>query len=184
MLSRPQGIIALPFLLWLAALRFTERRLLSVCALLLIAAAALGSYLLYINQSFGSFRWIADSQAYWRGEMKYPFYAFVRLAQSGAAIHGQHNSLIDFSFAIFQLLILFFSIRKLPAPYWIYGLAVITFPLSSSLFSFSRLCLANFPFFMYLGYRLTGRLAFMLQITFAFLLSFFMAAFACWFWVA
>jgi hypothetical protein len=115
--------------------------------------------------------------------MKYPFYAFVRFAQSSIAIHGQHNSLIDFSFAILQLLILVLSIRKLPAPYLLYGAAAIVFPLSSTLFSFSRLCLANFPFFLYLGNRLTGRLAFLMQIAFAFLLSFFMAAFANWFWV-
>lgn len=182
-LSRPQGIIVMPFLLWLAVMRFSDMRFRALLILLLVAGVSLGGYLFYIDRTFGSFRWIADSQAYWRGNLKYPFYAFVRLAQSNVAIHGQHNSLIDFSFAIGQLLILLFSVRKLPAPYLLYSAAAIAFPLSSSLFSFSRLCLVNFPFFIYLGYRLHGRLAFLLQITFAFLLSFFMAAFANWYWV-
>jgi Gpi18-like mannosyltransferase len=183
MLTRPQGALALPFLVWLGFQRFEKDRIKAAGALLFVALVALASYFWYIQRTFGSFQWILESQNYWRGEMKYPFYGLVRFAQSNIAIHGQHNSIIDFGFAVFQILILFLSIRKLPAPYWLFSLVVIAIPLSSSTFSFSRLCLANFPFFLYLGHRLTGRLAFMAEMAFALLLSFFTAAFANWYWV-
>ena len=183
MLTRPQGALALPFLVWLGFQRFEKNRITAACAILFVSLVSLASYFWYIQQTFGSVRWILDSQNYWRGEMKYPFYGLVRFAQSRVAIHGQHNSIIDFSFAVFQIFVLLLSIRKLPAPYWLFSLLVIAIPLSSSTFSFSRLCLANFPFFLYLGYRLTGRLAFMAQMAFALLLSFFTAAFSNWYWV-
>jgi hypothetical protein len=127
--------------------------------------------------------WISQSQTYWRGEMKYPFYAFVRFFQSNIAIHGQHNSMIDFTFAIVQIIVLVFSFRRIPLPYVLYSLIALLFPLSSSLFSFSRLCLANFPFFLVLP-PLLGRLNLAIQIFCAIILAFFMAAFANWFWVA
>ena len=115
--------------------------------------------------------------------MRYPLYALVRFASGDIAIHGQHNSLIDLVFAMANLLVLLVSFRRLPAPYFIYSVMIVLFPLSSTLFSFSRLCIANFPFFLYLGSQIRGRWALLIQMSFAMFLAFLMAAFANWYWV-
>jgi 4-amino-4-deoxy-L-arabinose transferase-like glycosyltransferase len=183
LLARPFGIFAVPVLLWLSALRFPERKYISI---LLLAISCMAGFLLYafvIWKTFGSFSPITDGTNYWRGQTHYPFYAFVRFFKNPVALHGQHNSIIDFSFALLHLLAAVFSFRRLPFPYVLYSIICIVFPLSSSLFSFSRLCLVNFPFFLYLGSQLSGRWAFTVQLIFAMLLAFFMTAFANWYWV-
>lgn len=182
-LARPQAILAIPALVWLAMLRFPERKWLAGGLVLVSMGLALGSFALYIHRTFGSVVWIANSQRYWRGEMKYPLYAIVRLTEMPLAMHGQHNSLLDLSFAVMQLLALATMFRKIPGPYYIYSIIVVLFPLSSTLFSFSRLCLANFPFFLYLGKQFHGRWIYLIQMAFAMLQAFFMAAYANWYWV-
>jgi Gpi18-like mannosyltransferase len=182
-LARPQGALALPALLWLAWRKFETGRLIGSAGILAAICIPLAGYLMYIDHTFGSMSWISQSQTYWRGEMKYPFYAFVRFFENNIAIHGQHNSLIDFTFAMVQIIVLAFSFRRIPLPYTLYSLIALLFPLSSSLFSFSRLCLANFPFFLVLP-PLLGRWNLPVQIFSAIILAFFMAAFANWFWVA
>jgi Gpi18-like mannosyltransferase len=182
-LTRPQGALALPALAWLAWQRFEKSPMISTAVIIAAVCLPLAGYLMYIDKTFGSMSWISQSQTYWRGEMKYPFYAFVRFFQNNIAIHGQHNSMIDFTFAIVQIIVLVFSFRRIPLPYVLYSLIALLFPLSSSLFSFSRLCLANFPFFLVLP-PLLGRLNLAVQIFCAIILAFFMAAFANWFWVA
>jgi Gpi18-like mannosyltransferase len=182
-LTRPQGALALPALAWLAWQKFEARRIMATAGIIAAVCIPLAGYLMYIDNTFGSMSWISQSQTYWRGEMKYPFYAFVRFFQNKIAIHGQHNSMIDFTFAIVQIIVLIFSFRSVPLPYALYSLIALLFPLSSSLFSFSRLCLANFPFFLVLP-PLLGRWNLPIQIFSAIILAFFMAAFANWFWVA
>jgi Gpi18-like mannosyltransferase len=182
-LTRPPGALALPALAWLAWQKFEARRIMATAGIIAAVCIPLAGYLMYIDNTFGSMSWISQSQTYWRGEMKYPFYAFVRFFQNKIAIHGQHNSMIDFTFAIVQIIVLIFSFRRVPLPYALYSLIALLFPLSSSLFSFSRLCLANFPFFLVLP-PLLGRWNLPIQIFSAIILAFFMAAFANWFWVA
>ena len=182
-MTRPQAVLAAPALIWLAGQKMEERRL-GVCSAMTAAVAIpFCGHLWFLQETFGSYHWIFGGQDYFRGGFHYPLYALVRFAQSQIAIHGQHNSLIDFSFACFSLLLLVLSVRKIPGPYYLYSIIIILFPLSSSLFSFSRLCLVNFPLFLYLGHRLTGRFAFLVQVSFAMLLAFFMAAFANGYWV-
>jgi Gpi18-like mannosyltransferase len=182
-LTRPQGALALPALAWLAWQKFEARRMIATAGIMAAVCIPLAGYLMYIDNTFGSMSWISQSQTYWRGEMKYPFYAFVRFFQNKIAVHGQHNSMIDFTFAIVQIIVLIFSFRRIPLPYTLYSLIALLFPLSSSLFSFSRLSLANFPFFLVLP-PLLGRWNLPVQIFSAIILAFFMAAFANWFWVA
>ena len=182
-LSRPVGILALPILIWLAVTKIPERRVLAAGGMIAGCVLALGLYFLIVWRTFGDLAAVTQGTNYWRGQMRYPLYAIVRFFANPIAIHGQHNSLIDFSFALLHLLGLIFSFRRLPLPYCIYSLICIFFPLSSTLFSFSRLGLANFPLFLYLGSQLSGRWAFALQTLFAMLLAFFMAAFANWYWV-
>lgn len=180
--SRPQGMLAALPLLWLAAITMPENRKKAIACLGAAFALPLLGYFLFIQQTFGSFLWITETSRYWRGEMRYPFYAIVRFFSNPMAIHGQHNSLIDFSFASFNILVLILSLRKLKAPYLFYSLIMIAFPLCSSLFSFSRLCLANLPMFLFLG-TLGERWQLTLRLVFAMLLAFFMAAFANGYWV-
>lgn len=182
-LTRPQGALALPALVWLAWEKFETRRGIATAVIIGGVCIPLIGYLMYIDHTFGSMSWISQSQNYWRGEMKYPLYAFVRFFQNQIAIHGQHNSIIDFTFAVLQIIVLIFSFRRIPFPYTLYSLIALLFPLSSSLFSFSRLCLANFPFFLVLT-PLLGRWQLPVQIFSTIILAFFMAAFANWFWVA
>ncbi len=182
-LTRPQAMLIAPVLLWLAVRSIPERKLTACFGMTAAIALPLAAHLWFLQHTFGSTHWLSISQEYWRGEFRYPLYALVRFAQNNIAIHGQHNSLIDFSFACLNLLVLALSFRKIPGPYYLYSMIIVLFPLSSSLFSFSRLCLVNFPLFLYLGHRLTGRFAFLFQIASAMLLAFFMAAFANWYWV-
>lgn len=180
--ARPQGLLAALPLLWLAAVTMADNRRKAILCLAVAFAVPLLGYFFYIQQTFGSFRWITETSRYWRGEMRYPFYALVRFFSNPIAIHGQHNSMIDFSFVVLNLLALIFSIRKLKAPYVFYSLIMIVFPLCSSLFSFSRLCLVNIPMFLFLG-SLGEKWQLTLRLVFAMLLAFFMAAFANWYWV-
>ncbi len=182
-LCRPTGILAAPALIWLTGVRFPEKRWFAVSLVAFVCFAALSVYMWLIYNTFGHLNAVTDAPNSWRGQMRYPFYAFVRFFSNPVALHGQHNSILDFSFAMLHLVGLLFSFRRLPIAYCIYSIICIVFPLSSSLFSFSRLSLINFPFFLYLGYQLSGRWAFTLQTLFAMLLSFFMAAFANWYWV-
>jgi hypothetical protein len=132
-LTRPQGILALPALLWLAWRRIPERRTQALLWILLASLLPLAGFLFFLNQTFGSANWIAWSQHYWRGEMKYPFYAMVRFAQETPAIHGQHNSWIDFSFAAFRLRTIYIVLSAysflFPVPYFPSpGFVWLTFP--------------------------------------------------------
>jgi hypothetical protein len=182
-LCRPSGILALPAFLWLGFIRFPEKKL-RACLLILVASMiSIGIYCALIWNVFGDLQAIVKAQDHWRGPSRYPLYALVRFFSNPKAIHGQHNSFLDFSFAIVHLIVLAVSFRILKAPYYLYSIICILFPLSSTLFSFTRLSLINFPFFLFLGAQLSGRWALGLQILFAMLLSFFMAAFANWYWV-
>jgi Gpi18-like mannosyltransferase len=182
-LARPQGVLAIPALLWLAWLRFPERKGTAVTLMGIACFVPLAGYAMFIMDIFGSPKWITETVRYWRGDTRYPLYAIVRFFQNPIAIHGQHNSIIDFTFGVFQLAVLCISFRKLPIPYYIYSIIVVVFPLSSSLFSFSRLCLVNFPFFLYLGRTSFGR-SMPTQVSFTMLQAFFFAAFVNWYWVA
>lgn len=181
-LTRSQGFLLLPPLVWLAWSRFPERKIQGMIGMAVGGILPVLGYLLYVQETFGSFRWISGSIAYWRGELQYPFYALIRFAQSHPAIHGQHNSIIDFSFAVLHLTVLALSFRKLKGPYFLYSLLVVVFPLFSTLFSFSRLCLINFPFFLWMGEH-TDRSIPAFSLVFSMLLAFFMSAFANWYWV-
>jgi Gpi18-like mannosyltransferase len=182
-LSRSQAVIAIPALVWLAWRCFPQKRIWAASAIVLASAIPLAGYLAFIHARFGSIIWIPESIRYWRGDLKYPLYAIVRFAESNIAIHGQHNSIIDFCFAIANLCVLVFSWRRIPRPYFLYSVLAVLFPLMSTLFSFSRLCLANVPFFVVVSF-LSGNMNRAIQIFCALLLAFFMAAFANWFWVA
>jgi hypothetical protein len=182
-LCRSTGLFALPALVWLAILRFPDQKGKSSLAMILACLFAFSIYLALIWRSFGSIDAVIAGPDYWRVQTVYPLYAFFRFLSNPIAIHGQHNSMIDFSFALIHMAALVAAFRRLPVPYSIYSIIVIVFPLSSSLFSFSRLCLLNFPFFLYLGSQLSGRWALVTQTLFAMLLAFFMAAFANWYWV-
>ncbi len=182
MIARPQGILAIPALLCLAWIRFPERKAFAVLLLTFACTIPLAGYFLFVTHTFGSPKWITETVRYWRGDTRYPLYALVRFFQNPVAIHGQHNSVIDLAFAMLNLGGLLFSFRKLPWPYYIYSIIIIIFPLSSTLFSFSRLCLTNFPLFLFLGQTSFGRSG-VVQISFAMMQAFFFAAFANWYWV-
>jgi Mannosyltransferase (PIG-V) len=182
MLARPQGLLAIPALLWLTWARFPERKVAAVSLLVISCIIPLAFYSLFVTHTFGSPKWISETQRHLRGDMRYPFYALVRFFQNPVAVHGQHNSIIDFAFAALNLTVLLLSFRKLPGQYYLYSIIIVLFPLSSTLFSFSRLCLANFPLFLYFGQNSFGRSP-LVQISFAMLQAFFFAAFANWYWV-
>jgi len=181
-LTRSTAFIAAPALVWLAWQKFENRKALSAFTIASALVIPLLMFLIFVKMRFGSVFAVTQSIEYWRGDLKYPFYAFVRFFQGDIAIHGQHNSIIDFVFAAIHIVILVISYRKIPAPYYLYSIVAIVFPLCSTLFSFSRLSLANIPFFLYAG-RATVKQPLAALLPLAILLAFFMAAFANWFWV-
>jgi hypothetical protein len=75
--------------------------------------------------------------------------------------------------------------RRLRASYAIYAAIAVLVPLSSTLWSFGRLALTAFPFFMLIGVSWAerrSRLALLYAALAAPLSGFFMALFASWWW--
>ena len=116
MITRPTGVLAAPALLLLTLRQFRGTSKSALPVMLLAILLPLAAYAWFIQQTFGTFRWITDTSTYWRGQVSYPLYALVRFFRNPIAIHGQHNSMIDFGFAALNLLVLIVSLRKLRRP--------------------------------------------------------------------
>ncbi len=148
--------------------------------------AALGAYLLYCGRVFGDPLAIFRRQERWRGGLSGPWRAFVRWWETGPTAHGAHGSTVELIVAVMCLVMLFFMARRLRPSYTLYTAAGMTLALGSSLWSFSRLALTLFPFFMLIGMAWAeGRrcLPTVYGLVGATAAGFFMALFANWWWV-
>ena len=148
--------------------------------------AALGAYMLFCRSVFGDPLAFVHHKTRWRGAMSGPWRAFVRWWETGPTAHGSHGSTFELVVAVICIVMLVFMARRLRSSYTLYAAAGVTVALGSTLWSFSRLALTLFPFFMFIGMKwVDGRRCLPLIYAFvgATLSGLFMALFANWWWV-
>ena len=192
-LTRPFGLLlVIPFLWewwkgWRQQPEAVGERRSSVWSLLWVGLipAALGGYMIYCGRVFGDPLAILRRQERWRGGLSGPWRAFVRWWEAGPTAHGAHGSTFELIVAIVCVGMLIVMARRIRPSYTLYTAAGMTLALGSSLWSFSRLALTLFPFFMLIGIAWAeGRRC--LPTIYAFVGASFsgllMALFANWWW--
>lgn len=151
-LTRPVGILlALP-LAWSAfdrRLPGRVRMLKGVSAL--GAPVGLLSFAGFCHLQFGNASAFLERQERWRGVMGPPWTFLTEYFQEPRA-HGRSGSTVDLVLALLALAVLPAVFRRLGVGLGLYSTAAVLIPLSSGLFSFSRLTLAAFPLFLVAGF--------------------------------
>jgi hypothetical protein len=192
-LTRPFGILLVIPILWEWWSRWRSREASGDRAVSLwswawaaMPVASLLGYLLYCQSVFGDPLAFFHRQQRWRGGLSGPWRAFVRWWEAGPVAHGSHGSTLELLIAVMCIVMLVFMIPKMRASYTLYTAAGLAIALGSTLWSFSRLALTLFPFFVFIGISWSeGRRC--LPIMYAFaggtLSGLLMALFANWWWV-
>lgn len=186
-LTRPFGLLLVVPMLWEWWVRYRRREERPWSALwALLIPAGLGAFVLYCRSVFGDPLALIHRQQRWRGGLSGPWQAFVRWWEAGPTAHGSHGSTFELVVAVVCLVGLVIMARRLRASYTLYTAAAMVLALGSTLWSFSRLALTLFPFFMLIGGswaegRRCGPILYaFLGLTISGLL---MALFANWWWV-
>lgn len=185
-LTRPFGVLlALP-LLWEWWTAWRDRRAAAWQALWVFPIPlALGGYMLFCQRVFGDPLVLLRRQARWRGAFSGPWQAFVRWWEAGPTAHGAHGSTFEFVVAVLALALLPWMVRRLRPSYSLYTIAALVLALGSTLWSFSRLALTLFPYFI-LGGVAWGEnrrwLPLLYLVVAATLSGLLMALFANWWW--
>jgi hypothetical protein len=186
-LTRPFGLLLMVPMLWEWWVRYRRREAGAWSALwALLIPAGLGAFMLYCRSLFGDPLALIHRQQRWRGGLSGPWQAFVRWWEAGPTAHGSHGSTFELAVAVLCLAGLLLMVRRLRASYTLYTAAAMALALGSTLWSFSRLALTLFPFFMLIGGswaegRRCGPIIYaFLGLTTSGLL---MALFANWWWV-
>jgi hypothetical protein len=191
-LTRPFGVLlALPVVwewwVWRRGADDAEtRRARNLSGLwVLCVPAAIAGYMLFSRRVFGDALALLHRQERWRGGLSGPWRAFTRWWEVGPTAHGAHGSTVELIIALTCLAMLVVMVRRLRPSYSLYTAAAIVLALGSTLWSFSRLSLTLFPFFMLIGMAWAeGRRCLPTMYVFAggALGGFFMALFANWWW--
>ena len=147
---------------------------------------ALIAYMLFCRVTLGDPLAFVHHKTRWRGAVSGPWRAFVRWWEAGPSAHGTHGSTVELIIALVCLAMFAVIVRRLRLSYTLYTGAGLILALGSTLWSFSRLALTLFPFFMLIGVAWSeGRRC--LPTFYAFiggaLGGLFMALFANWWWV-
>jgi hypothetical protein len=148
-LTRPFGtLVTIPVLLeWWRARRRSPAGWLAVLAV----AGAVSLFMLYCYGLFGDALAFAHRQSRWRGGVGLPGLAVLRWWDAGPTVHGAHGSTLELVAAVAVVAALPAAIRRLPASLWCYLTAGVLIPLSSTLWSFTRIASALFPLYLLLG---------------------------------
>jgi hypothetical protein len=185
-LTRPFGVLLVLPLLWEWWRAWRNRRAAAweiVWALPI--PLAVGSFMLFCHRLFGDPLVLLHRQSRWRGGLSGPWQAFIRWWESGPVAHGAHGSIFELTAAALALALLPWMVRRLPTSYSLYTIAAIALALGSTLWSFSRLALTLFPYFI-LGGVAWGdgrrRLPMLYVVVGATLSGLLMALFANWWW--
>ena len=120
-------------------------------AAMLAVAAGLGLYMLFCYGLFGDGLAFVHRQGRWRGALGVPGLAFVRWWQSGPTLSGTHGSTIELIVALCIIAALPAAFRRLPRSFALYFTAGVLVPLSSSLWSFTRIASTLFPIYLLIG---------------------------------
>jgi hypothetical protein len=152
---------------------------------ILAVPIAMAGYFWFSRLTFGDPLALFHRQERWRGGLSGPWRAFFRWWDTGPAAHGAHGSTVELVIAIVSLAMLVVMARRLRPSYTLYTAAAMTLALGSTLWSFSRLSLTLFPFFILIGMAwANGKRN--LPTLYAFvggaLGAFFMTLYANWWW--
>jgi hypothetical protein len=144
----------------------------------------LGAFLLFCAWRFADPLATLARQARWRGGMGPPW-TFLVEAMRDLNPHGRVGSIVDLTVALLAIALLPAVFRRLGTGAGLFATASVLLPLSSGLFSFSRLVLGAFPLFAVLGCWWAEREAFRLAYLAAALpfAGLFVALYATGWWV-
>jgi hypothetical protein len=187
-LARPTGVLLAPVILlqWWSTRRREGRAAGWSGALASLApAAGLAAFLLYCGRAFGDPWAPFHRQETWRGAMTWPPAILQELSGGPLSLMAPRRSLVELAAAVAFLALGALAFRYLPPAIALYGLATTLVPLTTSLFSFSRLALASFPVFMTAGAILRGRPALRrgIEVFFALLLAAYAILYFSWNWI-
>jgi hypothetical protein len=150
-LTRPVGALLVLPLAWSALRRdLPGRQRFSRLAAAACAPAGLLLFAGFCRMQFGDPWAFLARQERWRGALGPPWTFLMEFLREPRA-HGGSGSTVDLVVALLALATLPFVFRKLGTGPGLYSAAVVLLPLSSGLFSFSRLVLAAFPLFVMTG---------------------------------
>lgn len=186
-LTRPFGIfLVIPLAMeWWRHHRAARARVAGLAALLLVPGGFAG-YLVYCWRLFGDPLAYFHQKAGWRGGLGGPWTAFLRWWETGPVVHGTHGSTVELVFAVAALGALVVMARRLPASMVAYSAVCVASALGSSLWSFGRLVLVVFPFFLLVGVLWSRGVRWPALVLLGLggpLGGLFMAMFANWWWV-
>jgi hypothetical protein len=154
-------------------------------AWVLLVPASMTAYMFFCRTVFGDPMALLHRQERWRGGLSGPWSAFVRWWEAGPTAHGTHGSTVELIVALVSIAMLAVIIRRLRPSYSLYTVAAVLLALGSTLWSYSRLALTLFPFFMLIGIAWAEGRRF-LPTVYAFvggsLGALLMALFANWWW--
>ena len=185
-LTRPFGVLlALP-LLWEWWRAWRDRRVAAWQALwVLPVPLAVGAYMAFCHRVFGDPLVVLHRQTRWRGGLSGPWQAFVRWWESGPTAHGAHGSVFELVIAVLAIVLVPFMLRRLRPSYSLYTIAALALALGSTLWSFSRLALTLFPYFILAGVAWGEQrrwIPLLYLVVSATLSGLLMALFANWWW--
>ncbi len=150
-LTRPVGVLLILPLAWSAFDRRSPGRIRALRgASALGAPAGLLAFAGFCQWQFGDATAFLARQERWRGAIGPPWTFLTEYLQQPRA-HGGSGSTVDLAVALLALAVLPAVFRRLGVGLGLYATAVLLIPLSSGLFSFSRLVLAAFPLFLMAG---------------------------------
>jgi Gpi18-like mannosyltransferase len=151
-LTRPLGVLlVLPVLTeWWQAWRAEKSSPMQASWVLMIPAG-LGVFMLFCQQLFGDPLALFHRQARWRGGLSGPWQAFARWWDAGPVAHGAHGSTFELAIAVIALALLPMMVRRLRPSFSLYTIAALALALGSTLWSFARVAMTLFPFFMLAG---------------------------------
>ena len=185
--TRPFGVfLVLPLAMeWWRHHRNDRARVSGLAALLLVPAGFAG-YLVYCWRLFGDPLVYFHQKTGWRGGLGGPWTAFLRWWETGPAVHGTHGSSVELVFAVAAMAGLVVMARRLRASLVVYSVVCVASALGSSLWSFGRLVLVVFPFFVLVGVLWSRGVRWPALVLLGIggpLGGVFMAMFANWWWV-
>ncbi len=189
-LTRPLGmLLAIPLLVeWWSQRREegpTPRPHPMSCLWAIAMPASFGLFMIHCQSVFGDPLAFFARQERWRGALSGPWRFLTRWWQAGPQIHGAHGSTVELVIAVAFLAMLPAVFMRLRGSIAIYAAIAVLVPLCSTLWSFGRLALTAFPFFVLIGIswgERRSRLAALYAALAAPLSGFFMALFAAWWW--
>jgi len=155
-----------------------------VWVLLVVPAAMLGGYLLYLYSLYGDCLIFLKAMEHWSRTFAWPWESLIT-----TLLHGSKK---EFAVSFLFTLIALVSWRKLPLELWIYmtvGLlipltSIVVSPKGSSLSSTGRYVIVLFPAFFYIAQVLNGRWLKMMYLAGnVALLIYATGLFANWYWV-